>query len=142
MYYDKEAPHGLERLYAKMRAAKINRTDNRDLIFRWINAYAPVPMSRLRELATGTVAKTTLYRAIHAFEGAELIHQVRPGVHELTEKLRWHGHGLNCRACGRRIGYRDERLEREVARIASELKFRLEDHVVEMTGVCKVCADK
>jgi Fur family ferric uptake transcriptional regulator len=84
----------------------------------------------------------TVYRALHALAGAGEVDVVRTARGEMLYRRcgSGHHHHLICRRCGRAVEVTSPGLQRWITRIAAEHGYRGIEHIVEITGICPVCA--
>jgi Fur family ferric uptake transcriptional regulator len=89
-----------------------------------------------------TIGLTTVYRALHDLERAELVDVVRDesgGRYYRQRPTAGHRHYLICRCCGLSRPVDAEVVERWAERVAVDSGFTDVEHVLELTGVCADC---
>jgi Fur family ferric uptake transcriptional regulator len=62
----------------------------------------------------------------------------KTSLYELTEEEKHHDH-LICGKCGAIIEFKDERIEVLQKKIARKFGFEIEDHKLELYGICPAC---
>ncbi len=87
------------------------------------------------------VGRATVYRTLellHAHEWLRLVH--RPGgEHGYVVGEPGHQHHLVCRSCGSVITFEGCELDTLLGGLAERLRFKIEDHWLEASGVCRSC---
>ncbi|RZT27627.1 Fur family ferric uptake transcriptional regulator [Kribbella sp. VKM Ac-2569] len=89
-----------------------------------------------------TIGLTTVYRALHDLECAELVDVVRddPGGRYYRQRpAAGHRHYLICRCCGLSRPVDAEVVERWAERIATDSGFTDVEHTLELSGICADC---
>jgi Fe2+ or Zn2+ uptake regulation protein len=117
----------------------VSRGDSRDWLFVLLHLHGPCTRDELISTGMGLMHQVTVYRNLALFLGLGVAQEVRPGVYELTDRFKQHHHYMWCRACGRRVGLWDERLEKMLERATSKMNFAMEEHHVEVSGICPKC---
>lgn len=87
--------------------------------------------------------KVSVYRTVELFENIGLIHRIWHGFKskvELSEAFSPHHHHFTCVKCGKIIGLKSDKLERDLAEFESEHGFKLTHHSVELSGYCTDCS--
>jgi Fur family transcriptional regulator, ferric uptake regulator len=90
------------------------------------------------------VSRATIYRTLALFERCgilrkSLLKQGR-GVYERALGRDHHDH-IVCAGCGRIDEFYDERVEKLQVEVAGNLGFQIIDHLHELVGFCRACAD-
>ena len=90
------------------------------------------------------VGIASVYRALDALVDLRLVKRVDAGDgiarFEPAPDDGDHHHHLVCRDCGKVEAFTDSRLERAIDRIASGLRYAVEEHEVVLTGACADCS--
>jgi Fur family ferric uptake transcriptional regulator len=89
-----------------------------------------------------SIGLTTVYRALHDLERAELVDVVRDeagGRYYRQRPAAGHRHYLICRCCGLSRPVDTDVVERWVERLADDSGFIHVEHTLELTGVCADC---
>ncbi len=123
------------RFHAHLERSGRSVTRNRDLVF---GALVRLGACRVRDLAD-VVPERSLYRTVKLFVEIGIAEMIRQDVIRLRAPIGVHGHFMVCEQCGRQIGFNDERLERELGRLAAAREFAADGHRVELQGQCRVC---
>lgn len=84
----------------------------------------------------------TVYRAMDLFEGLGLVQRIH--LHDGCQAFAWksneHSHYLVCRACGRTLEFPGtEDLNVLMQHLAADTGFLIEDHLLELIGLCSAC---
>nr|WP_321265874.1 Fur family transcriptional regulator [uncultured Sulfurimonas sp.] len=86
----------------------------------------------------------TVYRTLSLLEDSNIVTSLSFGAqgkkYELGAKNH-HDH-LICTECGSITEFVDEQIENRQHRIADELGFKMEDHSMQIYGICKSCQKK
>lgn len=91
---------------------------------------------------TSAVNRASVYRTLELFSKLGITTTVTRGwipYIELAEPFRAHHHHLECSTCGRHYEINSEALEEAVRTLATTHNFHLQQHTVELTGVCAGC---
>lgn len=92
-----------------------------------------------------TVGLTSVYRALQALTDDGRVDVLRTEVGEATYRRcdsDRHHHHLVCRSCGATVEVQAPALERWVADVSRRHGYRVEDHTLEISGLCSSCADR
>lgn len=128
----------ISQLHARLQQAHISRTSCRNELF--ISLYYEGPCTRKSLLSSvGSESYETLYRNLRLFLRLDIAQEVRPGLFELSDRFKQHRHYMWCRICNSRLGLYDEVLEKTLARAVKRHNFALEDHQLDITGICPKC---
>lgn len=86
----------------------------------------------------------TVYRTLELLEGLGYVRRVHQpdGCHGFARTGGRHGHYLVCRECQQVIEFADCRLDPMVRQVARRTGFQVEDHVLELVGLCPQCASR
>jgi Fur family ferric uptake transcriptional regulator len=86
----------------------------------------------------------TVYRTLSLLEDSKMVTSLSFGAqgkkYELGAKNH-HDH-LICTRCGNITEFVDEHIELRQHKIADELGFKMQDHSMQIYGICKKCQDK
>lgn len=136
--YEQDYSYLTDQLHARLQQARVSRTNRRDELF--IRLHYTGPCSRqtlLNEIHPSD--HESLYRNLRLFLCLDIAQEIKPGLFELSDRFKQHHHYLWCRVCNQAIPMYDPQLEKALMRTASVRKFALEDHRLELTGVCPKC---
>lgn len=117
-------------------------TKARWLVFQAFTAN-PTTNARLGDKLDGRVDRASVYRTIAIFEKTDVIRRIWNGFKsqiELSDEFVPHHHHAQCRVCGTHIAIDSPAIEAELVKAAHEIGFNLEDHHIELIGICKPCA--
>jgi Fur family ferric uptake transcriptional regulator len=138
----------LERFHHWLRARHLPVTRQRDLVARVVFAggeHLSVEgvERRLRDRGT-PVGTATVYRSLDVLVESGLVrsHDFGEGFRRFEPLLTsgQHGH-LICSRCGRVTEFSTDRFERLLPMVADEQGFQLQDHRVEIRGLCATCRE-
>jgi Fur family transcriptional regulator, ferric uptake regulator len=96
----------------------------------------------LLEAGGASIGLTTVYRALHDLEHAELVDVVRDeagGRHYRQRPVAGHRHYLICRCCGLSRPVDTDVVERWAESLADDSGFAEIEHTLELAGVCANC---
>lgn len=84
----------------------------------------------------------SVYRTLGLLEELSLVHRVHQddGCHGYMPASPGHQHTIVCRSCGRAVEFPgSEDLEGLIAQVQQETGYRVEDHLLQLVGLCPVC---
>lgn len=83
----------------------------------------------------------TVYRTLEQLESLGLIQRVHrsDGCHMIMRKNDGHEHLLICTSCGKTVSFQGDHLELLFDRVALETGFSVEDHMLQLFGLCPEC---
>ena len=89
------------------------------------------------------VGLVTIYRTLEMLTDMELICELHAGgsCHSYTIGAPQHHHHLICSDCGKVVDFTGHSLSELEERLARESGFRIDDHLLEFTGLCQSCQD-
>lgn len=97
--------------------------------------------AKFPDLKTGIA---TVYRTLSLLEESDMVTSLSFGAqgkkYELGAKHH-HDHFI-CTACGNITEFVDEQIEEKQRKIADELGFKMQDHSMQIYGICKNCQQK
>jgi Fur family ferric uptake transcriptional regulator len=90
------------------------------------------------------VGIATVYRTLSLLEDSKMVTSLSFGAqgkkYELGAKEH-HDHFI-CTRCGKITEFVDEQIEERQHKIADELGFKMQDHSMQIYGICKECQEK
>jgi Fur family ferric uptake transcriptional regulator len=97
-----------------------------------------VTEARRRRMGVG---RATVFRTLDALSEAGVVERIDlpSGEHAYVACQPAHHHHLVCSRCGRSLDIEDAGLRRVVAAIARRTGFRIDDHRLELFGLCPDC---
>lgn len=131
-----------EKLAVILKSHGLKLTRPRQLVFEALASHGPISNARLGDALEADMDRATVYRTVELFEGIGIARRVWNGWKsqiELSEAFVPHHHHALCRVCGRHIEMQSAELEKVLQSITVQLGFELEDHSVDLMGVCKNC---
>ena len=84
----------------------------------------------------------SVYRSLDLLEEAGLVRRVHQedGCHGYMPASPGHRHAIVCRACGQAVEFPGcEGLDGLIARVQQETGYRVQDHLLQLVGVCPDC---
>lgn len=92
------------------------------------------------ELKTGIA---TIYRTLSRLEDSEIVTSLSFGAQGKKYELgaKDHHDHMICTECGNITEFVDEAIEERQHKIANELGFKMQDHSMQIYGVCKNCQE-
>lgn len=92
------------------------------------------------ELKTGIA---TIYRTLSRLEESEIVTSLSFGAQGKKYELgaKDHHDHMICTECGNITEFVDEAIEERQHKIADELGFKMQDHSMQIYGICKDCQD-
>lgn len=98
--------------------------------------------SILADKLANKVDRATVYRTLDTFERIGIVQRTWLGFksqYELAELFLPHHHHLTCTSCHKVEIIDDSRIENEINKLAIQHGFRIKDHLLEVSGLCKKC---
>ena len=125
---------------------KVSITNPRFLVLEaLLDSKNPLTIDELQSKLSGNVAKSTLYRVLNDLKKIKILHEFttpdNSTVVELLLEDHSHHHHLFCSDCGEIIDVEmsnefENLLDKEIKKIEKQFNFAIQDHRVEMFGVC------
>ena len=125
---------------------KVSITNPRILVLEaLLDSKNPLTIDELQSKLSGNVAKSTLYRVLNDLKKIKILHEFtspdNSTVVELLLEDHSHHHHLFCSDCGEIIDVEmssefENLLDKEIKKIEKQFNFVIQDHRVEMFGVC------
>jgi len=87
------------------------------------------------------IGLTTIYRTLEILAHLELICELHAGgiCHSYTISAPQHHHHLICSSCGKVVDFTGYDLSKLEERLSRESGFRINNHLLEFTGLCQSC---
>jgi Fur family ferric uptake transcriptional regulator len=86
------------------------------------------------------VGRATVYRTLDLLERYGMLNRVHvDGCHGYTLCDEGHHHHLLCSNCNAVVPVDATEIEAEIRRLAEQLRFRVETHTLEFSGLCEAC---
>jgi Fur family ferric uptake transcriptional regulator len=117
-------------------------TGPRETVVRALTAQAGVinPEALSYELHARGVGRATVYRTLDLLERHAMLTRVHvDGCHGYTLCDEGHHHHLLCSGCNAVLPVDATGVEAEILRLAEQLKFRVDTHTLEFSGMCEAC---
>jgi Fur family ferric uptake transcriptional regulator len=117
-------------------------TGPREIVVRALVAQNGVinPESLSYELHPEGVGRATVYRTLDLLERHGMLTRVHvDGCHGYTLCDEGHHHHLLCSSCNAVLPVDATGVEAEILRLAEQLKFRVDTHTLEFSGLCEGC---
>lgn len=134
-----------ERLRQELRTAGYSTTLSRVLVCDELHRNEPLFMKDLVAKLQGRVDRATIYRIVNLFEQLGIIRRIPLGWKyklELSDKFTDHHHHAHCQICKKIVILpEDNSLESAIGKTAKKAGFAVDEHHLEMRGVCADCAE-
>jgi Fur family transcriptional regulator, ferric uptake regulator len=117
-------------------------TGPRETVVRALVAQSGVinPEALSYDLHPAGVGRATVYRTLDLLERHGMLTRMHlDGCHGYTLCDEGHHHHLLCSACNTVLPVDATGVEAEILRLAEQLKFRLDTHTLEFSGMCARC---
>ena len=132
-----------ERLKRELKPQGYSTTEPRRLVCETLGEHGPMTMRELVAQIEAYVDRASVYRIVNLFERLGIIRRIPLGWKyklELSDKFTDHHHHAHCRMCGKIVTLdEDSALERAIEKTAENASFAVEEHHLEMRGVCGDC---
>lgn len=132
----------LEQLRKTLKKHGRSLTHPREAVFMALQNQEALSINEL-VAACPAIDRVSIYRSINLFEDLAIVQRLQLGWKyklELTGDFREHHHHLVCLNCGRVIHFDEDKvLEARFKRIAQANNFALQDHQLEIQGLCANC---
>jgi Fur family ferric uptake transcriptional regulator len=88
-----------------------------------------------------TVGLVTVYRTLDLLSEMGFVRRIHAddGCHSYAAARHGHRHHLVCRDCGAAVEVEGCDLSAFLARVSDETGFQIEDHLLELIGLCSAC---
>ncbi len=117
-------------------------TEPRRQIFEALYGHDPQTLRELTAACPG-IDRTSVYRTVALFERLSIVRRLQIGWKyklELTDVFSRHHHHLSCLRCGRIIDFDESpELAAEIEQISRKNEFVMQDHQLEIQGLCEHC---
>jgi len=104
-------------------------------------ALEPLQIYDLGRQSYPKMGLVTVYRALEKMEELGLIQRVHQadGCHAYLRAANGHEHLLFCRNCGKAVFFSGDDISSLIDRVTSQSGFVIEDHWLQLVGVCADC---
>lgn len=107
-------------------------------------ALTPLEALQLARRQCATVGLVTTYRTLELLLKlgfVRRIHSDDTGCHSYVRTSHGHRHELVCQRCNRVVEFEGCDLSALLARVQEETGFTIEDHLLELKGICPLCQE-
>jgi len=115
-------------------------------VFKALENNEPQTMDQIVKKVKNTVNRASVYRVIDLFEKLGVVQRIQIGWKyklELSNEFQEHHHHVICMQCGRIKSFREpENLDYLLGKIAERENFTLQNHQLELQGICSECQAK
>lgn len=115
-------------------------TRPRERVYDYFYQSGPRSRNQLFVALQGKIGLATIYRTVQRFVDIGIIEEIRPGFFDLSDRFKQHHHYFVCRICDHRVAFNDKTIEKSLQNIASNRHLILEDHLLELIGLCNKCS--
>ena len=130
-------------LISALKQSGYSLTSARAQVFEALEKSEAVSMAELVRALDSHIDRATVYRTIELFEKLGIVTRLSLGWKykiELSENFSHHHHHLSCPRCGTVVSFEEgELLQRAIEHIATAKGYRIQDHSLEIRGVCPNC---
>jgi Fur family transcriptional regulator, ferric uptake regulator len=125
-----------------LKKAGYSATTARKAVFAVLENAEPLTMHELVALLPN-IDRSSVYRTVELYERLGIVHRLHIGWKykiELTNQYQPHHHHITCLRCGKSQPFLENvSLENNLHAIAAEHNFKLENHLIELQGICNSC---
>jgi len=102
---------------------------------------SPSEVRQRARLYCPTVGLVTVYRTLDLLSELGFVRRIHAedGCHGYATANHGHNHHLICRRCGAAVEFQGCDLSPFLARISQQTGYKIEDHLLELVGVCALC---
>jgi len=133
-------------LMKRLKEYRYSVTDARITVFKALEHNEPQTMDQIVRKVKNTVNRASVYRVIDLFEKLGVVQRLQIGWKyklELSNEFQEHHHHVICMQCGRIKSFREpENLDYLLGKIAERENFMLQNHQLELQGICGECRVK
>ena len=127
-----------------LRDCGLSKTPERVYLFELLDTQKqPISMRNLISIAEPKLNRSTVYRTVDLFERNSIATRVYSGWKykiELSDTFSSHHHHITCNKCGSTTSFHEsEQLEQILEGVARANNFRLQNHTLELNGICAEC---
>jgi Fur family ferric uptake transcriptional regulator len=107
-------------------------------------ALSPTEIYDLARQRCASLGLVTVYRTLEKLEGLGLVQRVHQtgDCHAYIAAVTGHQHLLICQNCGRAEYFDGDRLDSLIERVENESGFIVQDHWLQLLGLCTACQPK
>lgn len=136
----------LEQFKTTLKEARLSLTRARLAVFEALQNKEPQTIGEIVRACSGRADRASVYRAIAAFERLGVVQRLQIGWKhklELGDQFHHHHHHLTCLRCGTTSPLPEDRLlEMRLHALAEIRGFLMQDHQLEIRGICGRCREK
>lgn len=133
--------NSLQQLHQTLKQRNHSLTQSREIVFAALLKGGAQTMPQLIT-ACKLIDRASVYRTIDLFEELGVVRRIQIGWKYKLELAGAysHHHHLTCLQCGQIIHFAEDKLlESRLADIAESNNFTIQDHQLEIQGLCKAC---
>lgn len=132
-----------DKLVATLKKHGYSMTQPRQVVFNALLSGTPRSMRELILDLSSVIDRASIYRTVALFEELGVVVRVNQGWKykiELSDIFSPHHHHINCTNCGRSVSFDEpDELDQLLTQIAMKHGFRIDDHTLELSGICASC---
>lgn len=136
-------PTSLQQLHDTLKKHRYSLTNTRNVVFLELQKNDPLSMNQLIKLCDPDINRATIYRTISLFENLGIAQRIQIGWKykiELSGDFSYHHHHISCTSCGEITSIdEDTFIEDRLHHIAQVNNFLIQDHQLEIAGLCSNC---
>lgn len=131
-----------QRLKDTLHKHEVKCTSARLAVFTALSeAHEPLALQEVVKRVNGA-DRASVYRTLELFEKLRIVDTVLIGWKkrfELAAPFKNHHHHIYCEPCGKVVSIDSPSLERIIKTISEQKGFRLRQHTLELSGICREC---
>ncbi|MFC1900526.1 Fur family transcriptional regulator [Chloroflexota bacterium] len=134
-----------KKLLAALRKNGYKLTPQRRVIVKTITSardyLTPTTIYEKIHRTNSNIGLVTIYRTLELLAGLGLVCELHAGgkQHSYTTSIPQHHHHLICSGCGTVVNFAGHHLEKLERSLSRESGFRIDEHLLEFTGLCRTC---
>ncbi len=132
-----------ELLHRKLKEHGYSATATRLAVFKAFESTHPLSMGELAQKLKSSVNRASIYRTVDLYEKLGIVQRLNIGWKyklELSNEFQDHHHHLICMKCGLITSFQEPaNLNYMLETIAQHDNFLLQNHQLELQGLCKNC---
>jgi len=133
----------LQQFKTTLKAGGQSLTAARLAVFQALQDKEPQTVREIITACMGQADRASVYRTITLFERLGIVQRLQIGWKyklELSDAYHHHHHHLTCRRCGTTLALpEDAELETRLRLLAARQHFKMQDHQLEIQGLCRNC---
>lgn len=132
----------VHQLSTVLKANRMRVTSQRIQIFQALLEHSPMTTSQFGDHLVGHVDLATVYRTLELYEKLGIARRIPINddrMIEPSELFAPHHHHAVCKDCRSHLKVESNDLEESIFKFAESINFALDDHFLELRGMCVNC---